>query len=87
MRSRLAAITSLRYARTFGNAPNRVRPVEVSNGCDVWQCSREISGFVAIAVMFAVPMWLLVLWGSQRGRQRDEVWQWALRLTEERRGQ
>ncbi|RHW70839.1 hypothetical protein DPX39_080022200 [Trypanosoma brucei equiperdum] len=63
--------------RPFGNAPNRVRPVETPCDFSSWQSSREVSGFLVIVAVFAVPVWFIVLSGTQEERKREVVLEWA----------
>ncbi|KAF8301347.1 hypothetical protein TcBrA4_0051300 [Trypanosoma cruzi] len=69
--------------RRFGNAPNRVRPVETP-GMHAWrQTEREVSVTVALAVMFVVPVWVILLSGSREEQKRESVRRWAV---EQQRG-
>ncbi|KEG05470.1 hypothetical protein DQ04_21641000 [Trypanosoma grayi] len=67
----------VRLHRRFGNAPNRVRPVEMPREYAWRQSEREVSAIVAIAVMFVVPVWLIVLSGAEAEGKREDVRQWA----------
>ncbi|KAH9593374.1 hypothetical protein LSM04_001958 [Trypanosoma melophagium] len=62
-------------SRFFGNAPSRVRPVETPQEFAWRQSEREVNAAVAIAVMFVVPVWLIVLSGTQEEEKREKVLQ------------
>lgn len=65
-------------ARSFGNAPSRIRPVETPQEHAWRQGEREISASVIIGVMFIVPLWLFVLSAESQEKKRDAVRAWAL---------
>ena len=65
-------------ARSFGNAPSRIRPVETPQEHAWRQGEREISASVIIVVMFIVPLWLFVLSAESQEKKRDAVRAWAL---------
>ncbi|PBJ77195.1 hypothetical protein BCY84_06972 [Trypanosoma cruzi cruzi] len=64
--------------RRFGNAPNRVRPVETPCMHAWRQTEREVSVAVALAVMFVVPVWVILLSGSRAEQKRESVRRWAM---------
>lgn len=64
--------------RSFGNAPSRIRPVEVPEEHAWRQSEREISAFIVIVVMMILPLWLFVLSAESRDHHREEVRRWAL---------
>lgn len=56
--------------RHFGNAPTRVRPVEVPREFAFRQSERETSASLLIVFMFIVPMWMILLWHQQRSAEQ-----------------
>ncbi|CAD2219127.1 hypothetical protein ADEAN_000662000 [Angomonas deanei] len=75
---RFPAVVRLQI-RKYGNAPTRVRPVELPKEYSLRQSERETSASLAIAIMFIIPIWLFVLSGEKREKDREQMKEWALR--------
>eukprot|EP00796_Vickermania_ingenoplastis_P006504 gene6504-4686_t len=57
-------------ARRFGEAPSRVRPVEVPREHAWRQSEREVSASLLIAFMLIVPLWLIIASNAERSREQ-----------------
>lgn len=57
--------------RAYGEAPSRVRPVEVVREHAWRQGEQEVSATLLIAFMFAVPLWLILLSQAENGAEKE----------------
>lgn len=64
--------------RCFGNAPSRVRPVEVPIEQPLRQSEREVNPSLVVVFVIVVPLWLFALSAGEQEKKRESVKAWAL---------
>lgn len=64
----LDAVSSSRW---YGNAPSRVRPVEVKREYAWRQSPNEVSAMLVVAMMLGIPLWLVMASNQQRAAEQE----------------
>lgn len=70
--------------RRFGNAPTRVRPVEIDFASSARQNEFEVSPMIILAFLVLFPLWVLSLEGVSKQREKQAMLSWAERWHERR---